>query len=120
MKQNKKENKDINGQSGQAEKEQYGFAAASLTVGIIAVTVCITFGLILGPIGIALGLISIARNEDKRALAKGGIVTSAVSFAVGIALLVIILLGYLDLKEQGIDIYNTEIVQEIETETQLQ
>jgi hypothetical protein len=120
MKKSKNEKTDTYGQSGQTEQEQYGFAAASLTVGIIAVTVCITFGLILGPIGIALGIISIVRNEDKRALAKGGIATSAISFAVGIGLVIVILMGYLDLKEQGIDISDPAVIQEMETETSIE
>lgn len=77
--------------------QKQGLAVASLIVGIISLTVgwCCYFGVVTGPVAIALGIIQLVQIKNKpneytgKPLAIIGIVTGAVYFAV-LALIIVI------------------------------
>jgi hypothetical protein len=81
--------------SGAAQKQ--GLAVASLIVGIISLTVgwCCYFGVVTGPVAIALGIIQLVQIKNKpneytgKPLAIIGIVTGAIYFAI-LALIIVI------------------------------
>jgi hypothetical protein len=80
-----------------AATQKQGLAVASLIVGIVTVTVgwCCYFGVITGPVAIALGAIQLVQIKNKpneytgKPLAIVGVVTGAVYFAV-LALIIVI------------------------------
>ena len=77
--------------------QKQGLAIASLIVGIVSLTVgwCCYFGVVTGPVAIALGIIQLVQIKNKpneytgKPLAIIGIVTGAVYFAV-LALIIVI------------------------------
>jgi uncharacterized protein DUF4190 len=77
--------------------QKQGLAIASLIVGIVSVTVgwCCYFGVVTGPVAIALGIVQLVQIKNKpneytgKPLAIIGIVTGAVYFAV-LALIIVI------------------------------
>ena len=78
-------------------QQKQGLAVASLIVGIISLTVgwCCYFGVVTGPVAIALGIIQLVQIKNKpneytgKPLAIIGVVTGAVYFAI-LALIIVI------------------------------
>ncbi len=67
--------------------ESYGFAIASLVLGILSLVLCCVYGGFLGIPGLIFGIVSLVRKESKMEMAIAGIITSSIGFIYGILMI---------------------------------
>lgn len=90
----------------------------SLVLGILSMVTLCTTGSVLGLVGIILAIVALAaRKEKKKGVAIAGLVTSAISFLVGVALIAGAVYAVNAVKqtlvENGMTLEQIEIIQEM-------
>ena len=76
--------------TAQPQKNQSGYAVASLILGICGLSFFVCgFGIICGIVGLILGIVSLAKKYDNKGMAVAGIILSALSVILTFALIIV-------------------------------
>lgn len=84
------------------------FAVVSLVLGILSIVLCCVYGGVFGIVGLVFGIISYAKREEKRGVAIGGIITSAIGIVMMIAIVLFQLLLIGSLTEYFWEVFEPE------------